>query len=99
MARVKFSRKYNHRWPSGAETAYPNNWEGAVKGEVAEAAVAAGAARRVKHPSTTETPAVGPLGGKLDKAKPEARLPGNLPADLAEPQALTPNLSTARDSD
>lgn len=92
MARVKFSRRFDYTWPSRAMTSYPNNWEGSVKAEVAEAAVKAGAARRVGRPSTADAPPAGPNGGKLDNAKPEPRLPGNLPADLAVPQALTPNV-------
>lgn len=99
MARVKFTRRYDHTFPSGAMKNYPNNWEGSVTRDVAAGAIKAGAARRVSKPSTDETPPVGPLGGKLDNAKPAPRLPGNLPAELSTPQALTPNLSTAPDSE
>jgi pyruvate/2-oxoglutarate dehydrogenase complex dihydrolipoamide acyltransferase (E2) component len=42
MAHVKFASNYDHRWPSGAETAYRAGWSGNVKVEVAEAAKAAG---------------------------------------------------------
>ena len=42
--RVKFNRNFDYTWPeTRAVSAYPNNWEGRVKAEVAEAAVAAGA--------------------------------------------------------
>jgi len=99
--RVKFTRDFDYTWPSRAVTRYPNNWEGRVKAEVAEAAVKARAARRVATASTETDPPVGPRGGKLDKAAPEPTLPGNLPASLAEPQALTPNLhvDASRNSD
>lgn len=99
MARVKFSRAYDYTFKSGAMKNYPNNWEGTLPREVEAAAVAAGAARRVKVASTKDSPPIGPKGGKLDRAKPEPRLPGNLPVELAEPQALTPNLSNAADSE
>lgn len=110
MVRVKFSRPHDHRWPSGAETHYPENWEGSVKQEVAESAVAKGAARRTRL-TTKKVPAKrsstgrkrgrprrrveGVKGGKIDQAQPAPTLPGNLPPELAEPQALTPNLSEA----
>lgn len=58
MARVKFSADHDHEWPSGAVTAFKNNWEGTVKEEVAVAAVAAGKARRtrlVADPATAAT--------------------------------------------
>jgi hypothetical protein len=98
--RVKFERDFNYTWPeSRAMTRYRNNWEGRVKAEVAEAAVAAGAARRVAKASTSTEPPVGPKGGKLDKGKPEPRLPGNLDPALAEPPALTPNLSNPEESE
>lgn len=111
--RVKFTRNFDYTWPNRSVTAYPNNYEGRVKAEVAEAAVAAGAARRtrlVTEPGETPTKGKrkrssgrgpgrprkarveGVQGGKIDQAQPEPTLPGNLPADLAEPQALTPNL-------
>jgi hypothetical protein len=97
--RVKFTGDYDHTWPSRAVTAYRNNWEGSVKREVGEAAIAAGKARRVSKASTADTPPIGPEGGKLDNAKPEPTLPGNLPVSLAEPQALTPNLSNGAESE
>jgi len=89
MARVKFTADYDHTWPSRAVTAFKANWEGSVKAEVAEAAVAAGKARRVKLEGG-ETKGV--EGGRIDGGKPKPTLPGNLPPELAEPQALTPNL-------
>lgn len=97
--RVKFHRNYDHTWPSRAMSAYPNNWEGRVPREVADAAVKAGAASRVGTPSTATTPPIGPEGGKLDGAAPEPKLPGNLDPALAEPQALTPNLSNEAESE
>ena len=98
--RVKFNRNFDYTWPeTRAVSAYPNNWEGRVKAEVAEAAVAAGAARRVAKAGTATEPPVGPTGGKLDNGTPEPRLPGNLDPALAEPPALTPNLSNAGESE
>jgi hypothetical protein len=114
MARVKFSAPYDHEWPSGAVTAYRNNWEGSVKEEVAVAAVAAGVARRtrlVKDPDKLTAAkkskrgrgrprklVEGIKGGKVDQAEPQERLPGNLSPALAEPQALTPNLHVDEES-
>lgn len=40
---VTFARNYDHTWPSRSVTAYKAGWSGRVKGEVAEAARAAGA--------------------------------------------------------
>lgn len=78
---VIFKKDYDHVWPSRAVTAYKTGFKGRVKAEVAEAAIAAGAA--------TE-------GSPDDKApKAEPTLPGNLPADLATPDALLPNRHVA----
>jgi hypothetical protein len=92
MARVKFSADYNHRWPSGAETAYKAGWEGTVKAEVVEAATAAGKARTVRAPAKPSDGTKAPRKRRRRRASAPATLPGNLPAELAEPQALTPNL-------
>lgn len=82
---VIFKKNYDHVWPSRAVTAYKTGFKGRVKQEVAEGAIAAGAA--------TE-------GSADDKApKAEKTLPGNLPASLAEPDALLPNRHVADDSD
>lgn len=40
---------YNHTWPSRAVTHYPDGYEGTVKREVAEAAIAAGRAEKTKR--------------------------------------------------
>lgn len=53
---VTFSRDYNHRWPSGAETAYKAGWTGPVKREVEEAAAAAGALSGTRAPRVDELP-------------------------------------------
>lgn len=108
MARVKFSADFDYTWPSRAMTFYPNNWEGSVKEEVAAAAVAAGKARRTRLVAEQPTATTGTTtskrkprrarrvegikGGKIDQAEPEPTLNNNLPVELAEPQALTPNL-------
>lgn len=44
MAKVHFTAKYDHTWPSRAVTAYPAGFIGSVKREVATAAIAAGKA-------------------------------------------------------
>lgn len=97
--RVKFERDWDYTHKSRAMTAYPNNWEGTVPDHIATAAVKAGAARRVAKASTSTEPPVGPKGGKLDAGKPVEKLPGNLDPALAQPPALTPNLSTAGNSE
>jgi len=43
MAKVTFSRNYDHTWPSRAVTAFKKGWSGTVRAEVEEAARAAGA--------------------------------------------------------
>lgn len=40
---------YNHTWPSRAVTNYPEGYEGVVKREVAEAAIAEGRAEETKR--------------------------------------------------
>lgn len=79
--RVKFIADYDHTWPSRAVTAFKAGMERTVKTEVGEAAVAAGKAEEL--PAAT---------APAKRGKPADTLPGNLPAALAEPQALTPNL-------
>lgn len=111
MPRVKFTADFDYTWPSRAMTFYPNNWEGPVKEEVAEAAVRAGRARRtrlVADPAPSKGKGKGRprkarrvegiKGGKIDQAEPEPTLENNLPTELAEPQALTPNLHDADNS-
>jgi hypothetical protein len=97
--RVKFTRNYDHTWPSRAMSSYPDNWEGRVPRAVAAAAVKAGAAVRVGTASTATTRPLGPKGGELDGGQPAEKLPGNLDPALAEPQALTPNLHNANISE
>ncbi len=86
--RVQFNRDYDYRFPSGVTIAFPSGYEGTVKQDVGEAAVKAGAATKLKGATPAD-----------ERSEPEPTLPGNLPATLAEPQALTPNLSTATDSE
>jgi len=40
---VEFAKLYNHRWPSGAVTKYPQGYSGRVKAEVAKGAREKGA--------------------------------------------------------
>lgn len=82
---VIFDRDYDHKWPSGAVSAFKKGWKGRVKREVAEAAIELKRARK----------------GKPDDEAPEAveTLPGGLPAELAEPDALTPNRHVAESDD
>lgn len=97
--RVKFHRDWDYTHASRAMTRYRDNWEGVVPRHIAAAAVKEGAASRVGTASTATTPPLGPKGGQLDSAQPVEKLPGNLDPALAEPQALTPNLSTAAESE
>ena len=46
--RVKFTADYDHRWPSGAFTAFKKGMDLTVKREAAEAAIAKGKATLVK---------------------------------------------------
>jgi len=46
--KVRFSKGYDHRWPSRAITHYPAGWEGTVKREAGEAAVSKGYATEVR---------------------------------------------------
>lgn len=84
MPKVKFKADYNHTWPSRAVTSYKRGWEGTVKQEVVDAAKKAGALYAKGEGTTIET---------------EPTLPGNLPPALGEPQALTPNLPPAPESE
>lgn len=82
---VIFDEDYDHKWPSRAVSAYKKGWKGRVKREVGEAAIKAKKARK---------------GSPDDEApEPEETLPGGLPADLAEPDALTPNRHVAESDD
>lgn len=48
MSKVRFTADYDHRWPSRARTAFRKGWEGRVKREVADAAIAAGKAELIE---------------------------------------------------
>ena len=45
--RVRFTKHYDHRWPSRAVTHFPQGYEGTVKREAGEAAIAKGRAVEV----------------------------------------------------
>lgn len=82
--RLYFKRKFDFTMPSRAMVHYPEGFVGRVKAEVAEAALAAGAAREAKP------------GEKSDI---DETLEDGLPVSLATPQALTPNLSLSTDDE
>lgn len=84
MPKRKFKADYNHRWPSGAETAFKRGFEGTLKQEVVDAATKAGALYAKGEGVTIES---------------EPTLPGNLDPALGTPDALTPNLSNAANSE
>lgn len=46
--KVKFIADYNHRWPSRAMTFFPAGYEGTVKRDVGELAIAKGKATEVR---------------------------------------------------
>lgn len=50
--RVLFHARYDHRWPSRAMTHFPEGWEGTVKREVGERAVAKGKATLIRDRAT-----------------------------------------------
>jgi len=86
--RVRFTAKYDHTWPSRAVSQYPAGFEGIVKREVADRAVALGKAEILEQSATDDEP-----------TEPAETLPGNLDPALADPQALTPNLHVDDDAD
>lgn len=79
--RVKFTADFDYQWPSRAVTAFKKGMELTVKAEAGQAAIDAGKAEEL--PAAT---------APSQRSKPDKTLPGNLPADLSTPQALTPNL-------
>lgn len=86
--RVQFTGDFDHVSDDRqVETKYRAGWTGTVSKAIGEAAIAAGKANLM-----VEGEPVGPRGGKAKAVEPDERLPRNLPAELAEPQALTPNL-------
>ena len=95
--RGKFTARYDHTFPNRSMVTFRAGWSGPVKEDVARKAIAAGKftpdvvdkvkAPRGRPPKKPTTPPA-----------PET-LPGNLPVELAEPQALTPNLHEAGQSD
>lgn len=103
---VKFARKYDHTFPNRAMISYRAGWEGPVKQEVADAARDAGALSddglprnvpklraiaKAENIDLGEATTADEIVALITAARSTA-LPGNLPPDLAEPQALTPNL-------
>lgn len=105
---VKFARDYDHTFPSRAMMKFRRGWEGPVKDEVAEAAEAAGVladpadslprnVMQLRAIAKAEEIDLGDVTTADDivaviVAHRAGKLPGNLPAELGEPQALTPNL-------
>lgn len=112
---VKFARRYEHTFPNRAMISYPDGWEGPVKQEVAAAAREKGALSEDALPRNVpklraiakaeavdlgDAATADDIIALISAARVAAStLPGNLPADLAEPQALTPNLHEHVDSD
>lgn len=45
--KISFTADYNHRWPSGAVTAFKAGWSGPVKRVVADQAIAKGKATAI----------------------------------------------------
>ena len=72
--RVRFAKDYDHRWPSRAVTAYKAGFEGAVKREVGEAAVAKGKATEVRNPAKPKGDAAAPTNADLGRNREVARL-------------------------
>ena len=103
---VKFARAYDHTFPNRTMISYRAGWEGPVKQEVADGARDKGALSEDGLPRNMPklrgiAKAEGiDLGDATTADDIVARivahrsglLPGNLPPDLAEPQALAPNL-------
>ncbi|CAM5513115.1 hypothetical protein ACFSUK_28770 [Sphingobium scionense] len=73
--RVKFNADYDHKWPSRAMTHFPAGYEGTVKREVGERAIAKGRAtevkRRGKAVADAAAPANADLGTGRGMAKPD----------------------------
>jgi hypothetical protein len=103
---VKFERRYDHTFPNRSMLNYPAGWEGPVKQEVADAARAGGylsedglprnvaklrAIAKAEEIELGDASTADEIVALIVAAR-AGRLPGNLPSDLAEPQALTPNL-------
>lgn len=106
--RVKFARNYDHTFPNRSMISYRAGWEGPVKDEVADGARAAGALDEESEALPRNVPKLKGIAkaenidlgdaATADEivavitAARAGLLPGNLPPELAEPQALTPNL-------
>lgn len=82
--RLAFTDTYDFTYPSRAMGRYPKGFVGPVKADIAEGALKSGKARLAKPG---------------EKSEMEETLEGGLPAELAEPQALTPNLSTTSEKE
>jgi len=71
MARITFTRNYDHRWPSRAITAFKAGWTGTVKAEVAELAQSKGVATpapKAARPQSDERLSDSRRGRKLDRS-------------------------------
>lgn len=99
MPRVKFTRRYNHTWPSRAMTDYPEGYEGTVKQEVADAAIEAGAAklaRRSRGDADYTAPKRRKRRAKRAVATPAATPESGVKGTSATPQAPAAPIADAR---
>ena len=67
--KVRFTQDYDHRWPSRAVTAYKAGWEGTVKREVGDAAIAKGKATEVRNPAKPKRDAAAPTNADLGRSR------------------------------
>lgn len=87
--RIRFSDDYDHKWPSGAETAFKAGMELPVKREVGEAAIGAGKGKEVRAPKAASSSG----GAKKPAAKKRTgsgRGPGR-PPKVATPPPPAPD--------
>lgn len=67
--KVKFTADYDHRWPSRAMTSYKAGYEGTVKREVGERAIAKGKATEVRKPDTSAGDAATSTNADLGRSR------------------------------
>lgn len=67
--KVRFTQDYDHRWPSRAVTAFKAGWEGAVRREVGEAAIAKGKATEAEKPAKPKSDAAPAQNADLGRSR------------------------------